>query len=310
MALKILKRNTNQCNVCKKQFINLKSFRKHLRTHIEDRPFKCKLCPRGFTEENYLNNHMRTHMPDEQKPHECKICKKRFIHATLLNKHLLKHTGEKPFVCKICNKGCYAENSLLKHMKIHLKKEGDPGLLKHICDYCKVEYPDAQSLDIHIKQHTGDRPFLCKMCGKSFPQRFNLELHLRTHTGNQCRNPKSKKIFICGVCYRRTAFYLRDLQERVRFQGESEDTHAHAHERAAVRVRLLRQGVQAVRRFDESQTTSWHREAYRMLGLSETVSLANNSIFFGTPCMWVKVAEYETSPNMSPLSIIVCVCAI
>ncbi|KAJ8967812.1 hypothetical protein NQ314_002621 [Rhamnusium bicolor] len=192
LAARKMKRNINQCNVCKKQFINLKSFRKHLRTHIEDRPYKCKVCPRGFTEENYLNNHMRTHVPEEQKPHECKICKKRFIHVTLLNKHTLKHSGEKPFVCKICNKGCYAENSLLKHMKIHEKKEGDPALLKHICDYCKTEFPDAQSLSIHIKQHTGDRPFLCNICGKCFPQRFNLELHLRTHTG--------ERPFQCEVC--------------------------------------------------------------------------------------------------------------
>lgn len=182
-SVKKIKRNSNQCNVCKKQFVNLKSFRKHLRTHIEDRPYKCKLCPRGFTEENYLNNHMRTHIPEDQKPHECEICKRRFIHMTLLNKHMLKHSGEKPFVCKICNKGCYAENSLLKHMKIHEKREGDPALLKHICDYCKREFPDANSLGVHIKQHTGDRPFLCNICGKCFPQRFNLELHLRTHTG-------------------------------------------------------------------------------------------------------------------------------
>lgn len=99
--MKQKQRPTNQCNVCKKQFINWKSFRKHLRTHIEERPYKCKLCPRGFTEENYLNNHMRSHIPDEQKPHECKICKRRFIHITLLTKHMLKHSGEKPFICKV-----------------------------------------------------------------------------------------------------------------------------------------------------------------------------------------------------------------
>lgn len=186
------KRHVNVCNVCKKQFLILKAFRKHLRTHIEDRPFKCKECSRSFTEENYLNNHMRTHLPDEQKPHECGICKKRFIHPTMLHKHLLRHTGEKPFVCKICNKGCFAENSLLKHMKIHEKREGDPGLLKHICDYCRTEFPNSDSLSVHIKQHTGTRPFGCNVCGKSFPQRFNLELHLRTHTG--------ERPFKCEVC--------------------------------------------------------------------------------------------------------------
>ncbi|GLV33192.1 spalt major, partial [Carabus blaptoides fortunei] len=58
------------------------------------------------------------------------------------------------------------KNSLLKHMKIHEKKEGDPAILKHNCDYCKRKFPDANSLGVHIKQHTGDRPFLCNICGK------------------------------------------------------------------------------------------------------------------------------------------------
>ncbi|XP_071052389.1 gastrula zinc finger protein XlCGF57.1-like [Onthophagus taurus] len=186
------KKLANQCDVCKKQFINLHSFKKHLKTHIEDCPFKCKVCPRSFTKKYYCNNHMTTHIPNEQKPHECDVCKKRFPYQSLLNKHMLKHSTEKPFVCKICNKGCYAENSLSKHMKIHEKKEGDPDLLKHICVYCKSEFPDAVTLDVHIKQHTGDKPFLCTVCGKSFEERYKLDLHLRSHTG--------EKPFTCEIC--------------------------------------------------------------------------------------------------------------
>lgn len=84
------KRPISTCNLCKKKCLNLKAFRKHLRSHIEDRPFKCEQCSRSFTAENYLNNHMRSHLPDEQKPHECNICKKRFAHPTMLQKHLLR----------------------------------------------------------------------------------------------------------------------------------------------------------------------------------------------------------------------------
>ncbi|GJQ67540.1 hypothetical protein Trydic_g8352 [Trypoxylus dichotomus] len=190
------KRNGNQCNVCKKQFINLKSFRKHLRTHIEDRPYKCKLCPRGFTEENYLNNHMRTHIPEDQKPHECKICQKRFTHTTLLS--------------------CYAENSLLKHMKIHEKKEGDPAWLKHICDYCKSEFPDAATLDVHIKQHTGDRPFLCErpftceICKNGYVSKASLKIHMRTHT-----NERPFACEFCGKAFRQSG----DLTSHKRLHG-------------------------------------------------------------------------------------------
>ncbi|ENN78673.1 hypothetical protein YQE_04845, partial [Dendroctonus ponderosae] len=186
------KRYVSTCNVCRKKFLNMKAFRKHLRTHIKDRPFKCKQCSRSFTEEIYLNNHMRSHLPEEQKPHECSICSKRFMHASMLQKHFLRHTNERPFVCKICNKGCFAGNSLIKHMKIHEKKEGDPGLLKHICDYCRTEFPSSEALSLHIKQHTGTKPFVCNICSKCFPQRFNLELHLRTHTG--------ERPFSCEVC--------------------------------------------------------------------------------------------------------------
>lgn len=68
-------------------------------------------------------------------------------------------------------------------MKIHEKKVGDPGLLKHICDYCRTEFSSAEALSMHIKQHSGSKPFVCNVCTKCFPQRFNLELHLRVHTG-------------------------------------------------------------------------------------------------------------------------------
>ncbi|XP_050310522.1 zinc finger protein ZFP2-like [Anthonomus grandis grandis] len=186
------KRVIGVCNVCKKKFRDMKFLRKHLRSHIEDRPFKCDQCSRAFTEENYLNNHLRSHLPEEQKPHQCSICKKRFFHPSMLQKHILRHNNERPYVCQICNKGCFAENSLVKHMKIHEKKKGDPRLLKHICDYCKTEFPSAELLSVHIKQHTGDKPYVCNICGKCFPQRFNLELHVRTHTG--------ERPFTCEVC--------------------------------------------------------------------------------------------------------------
>lgn len=194
------KRKNLQCDVCHKKFVNMNSFRKHLKTHIEDRPYHCNVCPRTFTEGNYLNNHMRTHMPDEQKPHQCKMCEKRFMHINLLEKHMQKHNEDKPYECGICGKGCYAENSLVKHMKIHEKRpENVPAVEgekqappKHICDYCRTEYDDAATLNVHIKQHKGKRPFLCTTCGKTFPQRFNLDLHLRTHTG--------ERPFNCEVC--------------------------------------------------------------------------------------------------------------
>ncbi|XP_062559736.1 zinc finger protein Xfin-like [Armigeres subalbatus] len=52
---------------------------------------------------------------------------------------------------------------------------------KHRCHICKKEFAWPKSLKIHLRSHTGERPYECDVCGKSFTRSDSLKAHRHTH---------------------------------------------------------------------------------------------------------------------------------
>lgn len=52
---------------------------------------------------------------------------------------------------------------------------------KHRCHLCKKEFAWPKSLKIHLRTHTGERPYECDVCGKSFTRSDSLKAHRNTH---------------------------------------------------------------------------------------------------------------------------------
>ncbi|KAJ2549215.1 DNA-binding transcription factor [Coemansia sp. RSA 1933] len=68
---------------------------------------------------------------------------------------------------------------------------------------CGKVFFQRAHLNIHIRSHTGYKPYACPYpgCGKSFPQRGNMRTHERTHTGD--------RPFKCSVAACQRAFTQR-----------------------------------------------------------------------------------------------------
>lgn len=53
---------------------------------------------------------------------------------------------------------------------------------KHRCRYCQKVFGSDSALQIHIRSHTGERPYKCNVCGSRFTTKGNLKVHFQRHT--------------------------------------------------------------------------------------------------------------------------------
>ncbi|RXG59078.1 Homeotic protein spalt-major, partial [Armadillidium vulgare] len=58
---------------------------------------------------------------------------------------------------------------------------GDPNR-RHRCRYCGKVFSSDSGLQIHIRSHTGERPFKCNICGNRFTTKGNLKVHFQRHS--------------------------------------------------------------------------------------------------------------------------------
>nr|QRF78346.1 Sall [Phoronopsis harmeri] len=63
------------------------------------------------------------------------------------------------------------------------KEDGstDDPFFKHKCRFCHKVFGSDSALQIHLRSHTGERPFKCNICGNRFSTRGNLKVHFMRH---------------------------------------------------------------------------------------------------------------------------------
>ncbi|KAJ9576792.1 hypothetical protein L9F63_006633, partial [Diploptera punctata] len=144
----------------------------------ENIKYQCPTCEEMFDTWLQLCQHSKIHLGQFKCPH----CERTFNRQTNLANHIKRHKTETGFTCRICLQTFSNRGELLLHRRNHTREE---------CPICYRTHQTKQKLDNHIAMHT-DSSFPCHICGKVLSKKNTLEYHLRTHTG--------EKPYTCSMC--------------------------------------------------------------------------------------------------------------
>ncbi|XP_016094052.1 sal-like protein 1 [Sinocyclocheilus grahami] len=78
---------------------------------------------------------------------------------------LAQHRKAKPLTVSLC-----------EH-----KRPAEDCTFKHKCRFCAKVFGSDSALQIHLRSHTGERPYKCNICGNRFSTRGNLKVHFHRH---------------------------------------------------------------------------------------------------------------------------------
>ena len=200
------------CNLCKKSFSTMTSFRLHLNVHHK---VSCKFCYRKFLNASSMDKHVQeVHKVSKLPQYHCKLesCTEQFGTQIKNFRHLRsKHRASLRYRYKKCKDLFFTVEELFRHHKIH-NKNHLPFEAKWSCSRCGEIFDNLTQLMEHTRIHT-EKSYECDECN----WRFTLISELTIH-GHEFHNTREHTCYWCTRYFQTPELLLQHRNREHNFE--------------------------------------------------------------------------------------------